>query len=100
MLTDRNTLNYPPYSWVSKIEYLGPNVKSVSSLSNKIKNEFFGIYKGLEILGPAPCFKEKVNNKYRFQIILKYERFKFRIILKSKSCLNFDSDQGHGSQRK
>ena len=33
--------------------------------------KFFGIYKGLEILGPAPCFKEKVNNNYRFQIILK-----------------------------
>ena len=71
MLTDRNTLNYPPYSWVSKIEFLGPNVKSVFSLSSRIRNEFLGIYKGLEILGPAPCFKDKVNNKYRFQIILK-----------------------------
>ena len=71
MLTDRNTLNYPPYSWLSKVEFLGPNAKSVFSLSRKIRNNFFGIYKGLEILGPAPCFKEKVNNKYRFQIILK-----------------------------
>ena len=71
MLTDRNTLNYPPYSWVSKVEFLGPNLKSVFSLSNRVRNNFFGIYKGLEILGPAPCFKEKVNNKYRFQIILK-----------------------------
>ncbi len=71
MLTDRNTLNYPPYSWVSKVEFLGPNAKSVFSLSSRIRNNFFGIYKGLEILGPAPCFKEKVNNKYRFQIILK-----------------------------
>ena len=71
MLTDRNTLNYPPYSWVSKVEFLGPNLKSVCSLSSRVRNNFFGIYKGLEILGPAPCFKEKVNNKYRFQIILK-----------------------------
>ena len=71
MLTDRSILNYPPYSWVSKIEFLGPDVKSVFSLSSMIRNKFFGIYKGLEILGPAPCFKEKVNNKYRFQIILK-----------------------------
>tara|TARA_Y100000022_G_scaffold90978_1_gene78469 strand:- start:3863 stop:4609 length:747 start_codon:yes stop_codon:yes gene_type:complete len=71
MLTDRYTLNYPPFSWISKIEFLGLNAKSVSSLSNRIRNNFFGMYKGLEILGPAPCFKEKINNKYRFQIILK-----------------------------
>ena len=71
MLKDRNILNYPPYSWISKVEFLGPNAKSVFSLSSTIRNNFFGIYKGLEILGPAPCFKEKVNNKYRFQIILK-----------------------------
>ena len=28
-------------------------------------------YKGLEILGPAACFKEKIKNNFRFQIILK-----------------------------
>ena len=71
MLTDRNILNYPPFSWMSKIEFLGLDEKSVFSLSSKIRNNFSGMYKGLEILGPAPCFKEKVKNKYRFQIILK-----------------------------
>ena len=71
MLTDRNTLNYPPFSWISKIEFLGSSEKSVFSLSKRVRNNFFGLYKGLEILGPAPCYKEKVNNKYRFQIILK-----------------------------
>ena len=71
MLRDRNILNYPPFSWISKIEFLGLDAKSVFSLSNKIRNNFSGVYKGLEILGPAPCFKEKVKNKYRFQIILK-----------------------------
>ena len=71
MLDDRQSLNYPPYSWVAKIEFIGSNPKSVFSLSNKIRNNLMNPYKGLEILGPAPCFKEKVNNKYRFQIILK-----------------------------
>ena len=71
MLDDRQLLNYPPYSWVAKIEFIGSNPKSVFSLSNKIRNNLMNPYKGLEILGPAPCFKEKVNNKYRFQIILK-----------------------------
>ena len=28
-------------------------------------------YTGLEVLGPAACFKEKIKNNFRFQIILK-----------------------------
>ena len=71
MLNDRIELNYPPFSWVAKIEFIGGNAKSVFSLSNKIRSNFLGGYKGLEVLGPAPCFKEKINNQYRFQIILK-----------------------------
>ena len=71
MLNDRIGLNYPPFSWVTKIEFIGGSVESTFSLSNKIRSNFFGEYKGLEVLGPAPCFKEKINNQYRFQIILK-----------------------------
>ncbi|MFL3013667.1 MAG: primosomal protein N' [Candidatus Neomarinimicrobiota bacterium] len=71
ILNDRIGLNYPPFSWITKIEFIGKSAKSVFSLSNKIRNNFLGEYKGLEVLGPAPCFKEKINNQYRFQIILK-----------------------------
>ena len=71
ILKDRIVLNYPPFSWVTKIEFIGKNAKSVFSLSNKIRSNFLEGYKGLEVLGPAPCFKEKINNQYRFQIILK-----------------------------
>ncbi len=71
MLNDRTELNYPPFSWITKIEFIGKSAKSVFSISNKIRNSFSGLYRGLEVLGPAPCFKEKINNQYRFQIILK-----------------------------
>ena len=71
MLDDRTILKYPPYSWITKIEFIGPNTKSVLALSNKIRNSLSNHYKGLEILGPAACFKEKIKNNFRFQIILK-----------------------------
>ena len=71
MLDDRQLLNDPPYSWVTKIEFIGTDSKFIFSLSSKIRNNLINLYKGLEILGPAPCFKEKINNKYRFQIIFK-----------------------------
>ena len=71
MLDDRFILKYPPYSWITKIEFTGPKSKSVLALSNKIRHNLSSQFKGLEILGPATCFKEKINNKYRFQLILK-----------------------------
>ena len=71
MLKDRLVLKYPPYSWIVKIEFIGSNSKTVFSLSNKIKNNLFNHYKGLEVLGPAACFREKIKNHFRFQIVLK-----------------------------
>ena len=71
MLEDRFTLKYPPYSWITKIEFIGPKSKSVLSLSNKIRHNLLNKFKGLEILGPAACFKEKIKNNYRYQLILK-----------------------------
>jgi len=71
MLDDRSILKYPPYSWITKIEFIGPKAKSVLALSNKIRSNLINQFKGLEILGPATCFKEKINNNYRFQLIFK-----------------------------
>ena len=71
MLDDRKLLKYPPYSRIIKIEFIGTNINSVISFSNNIKNNFSKYYKGLQILGPASCFLEKIKNNYRFQIILK-----------------------------
>ena len=71
MLDDRSGLQYPPFSWIARIEFVGSNSKIVFSLSKRIKNSLLNRYKGLEILGPAACFKEKIKNNFRFQIILK-----------------------------
>ena len=71
MLDERSGLKYPPFSWIAKIEFIGLDSKTVFSLSTKIKNNLFNRYTGLEVLGPAACFKEKIKNNFRFQIILK-----------------------------
>ena len=71
MLDDRSELRYPPYSWITKIEFLGLDKFYIHTLANKVKNGLIGKYKGLDILGPAPCHFEKINNKYRVQLIFK-----------------------------
>ena len=70
-LSERNELKYPPFSWLAKIEITGQNQISVNSLSERISKLLRGKYKGLDILGPAPCYLEKLRNQYRFQIVFK-----------------------------
>lgn len=74
MLDERNELNYPPFSWITKIEFTGENFSSVSSFADKISKSLKGHYKGLEILGPAPCYLEKIRNQYRVQIVFKSKK--------------------------
>ena len=70
-LKEREELDYPPFSWLAKIEITGNNQAEVSNLALDISRSIHGIYKGLSILGPAPCYLEKLRNKFRFQIIFK-----------------------------
>ena len=70
-LSERNELQYPPFSWLAKIEITGEDQLSVESLSGRIAKALKGKYKGLSILGPAPCYLEKLRNQYRFQIVFK-----------------------------
>ena len=70
-LKEREELDYPPYSWLAKIEITGLQNYSVNNTIIKLADSFKNKYKGLEVLGPAPCFLEKVKNRFRYQIILK-----------------------------
>ncbi len=73
-LKDRKELHYPPYSWLAKLEISGSVESHVSALSSDIFKLLKWKYNGLYILGPAPCFLEKLRNQYRFQIIFKSQK--------------------------
>ncbi len=73
-LLEREELNYPPFSWLAKVEFVGPNRSRLSSLTEKFKHNLTGVYTGLDILGPAPCFLEKLKNNYRFQLVFKSKK--------------------------
>ena len=70
-LSEREELNYPPFSWMAKVEFSGPSAHSVEKLAVCISKSLIKKYKGLDILGPSPCYLEKLRNQYRFQIVFK-----------------------------
>tara|TARA_A100000164_G_scaffold200415_1_gene177950 strand:+ start:1931 stop:4168 length:2238 start_codon:yes stop_codon:yes gene_type:complete len=73
-LLEREELNYPPYSWLAKVEFVGQNRERLSFLIDKFKHNLKDVYVGLDILGPAPCFLEKLKNNYRFQLVFKSKK--------------------------
>ena len=46
-------------------------INNIKALDKYWRNNLINKFKGLEILGPATCFKEKIKNNYRYQLILK-----------------------------
>ena len=74
-MLEREELNYPPYSWLAKVEFVGPNRPKLFSLIEKFRHNLKGLYTGLDILGPAPCFLEKLKNNYRFQLVFKSKKY-------------------------
>ena len=71
MLGERKELYYPPFTWLAKAEFIGTKKNSVDKTANELRNNFQKTYKGLEILGPSWCYRERLRNKYRMHIVFK-----------------------------
>ncbi|WP_035519756.1 primosomal protein N' [Ligilactobacillus hayakitensis] len=71
----RHMLNYPPYYYSYKISVSAKNEEQVVKRIYKIGNELKGILSAqAQILGPAPQGITRINNRYYYQIIIKYKK--------------------------
>lgn len=70
----RRELKYPPYYYICYIRISGKDSNYIYTEANKIKTLFDKRLNNFIILGPSPNSIFKVNNIYRYGIILKYKR--------------------------
>ncbi|MFC1549783.1 primosomal protein N' [Candidatus Neomarinimicrobiota bacterium] len=70
-LNQRQELNYPPFSWLAKIEFTGLNKTKVEQYAKRICAKLPSNIKGMEVLGPAWCYREKLRNRFRMQLVIK-----------------------------
>jgi primosomal protein N' (replication factor Y) len=75
-LAHRRELGYPPFARLIRFETrdIDPDKSRQTALELAIKLRDWLDQDGIlhaEIIGPAPCFFEKVRNQYRWQIILR-----------------------------
>ena len=72
----RKKLSYPPYYYLCMIRVVSSDYNKASDASIKIAKSLRNNIKETMILGPSVANIFKLNNKYRFQIILKYKDVK------------------------
>lgn len=75
-LSTRETLNYPPFARVCLIRVVGENEERVSFYCGELAKYLWrhNTDKKCQILGPAPAPIMRINNRYRYQILVKQPR--------------------------
>lgn len=83
----RKTLNYPPFTDILNVLFQSKDVRFYDEviiyLYQKLKNEFSSMY---QILGPSSCMISKINDYYRWQIIIK-GKYDFEVYNKIKEMI-------------
>ena len=70
----RRSLKYPPYYYICNIRVSGKDSNYILSEALKIKNSLERNFNSTIILGPSTSSLFKMNNTYRYNIILKYKK--------------------------
>ncbi|MDD4705757.1 MAG: primosomal protein N' [Bacilli bacterium] len=73
----RKLLNYPPYYYLTILKIASKDYNKASIKANKIAKYLNENLNNTIILGPTTAGMFKINNIYRFQIILKYKNFDY-----------------------
>lgn len=71
----RKILKYPPYFYITMVKIASKDYNLASKEITKVRNYLDNNLKDTIILGPTPASMFKINNIYRFQIILKYKNY-------------------------
>lgn len=71
----RSALGYPPFTHLVKLMFTGPDedlIREEADYTRTLLEEMTGeLDEDIDILGPAPCIRRKIKNRYRYQILLK-----------------------------
>ena len=75
-MTFRRAQGYPPYSRLARLLYVHPNEARCRQQSESLYHELQGRIArmglpGTSLIGPAPCFLNRIKGKYRWQLVVR-----------------------------
>ena len=65
-LSEREELNYPPFSWMAKVELSGPSAQSVEKLAERISKSLVKKIQRVASLGPIAMLPGKTEEPISF----------------------------------
>jgi primosomal protein N' (replication factor Y) (superfamily II helicase) len=72
-LVGRQNLGYPPYGRMVLLRFSGADGRLVETEADRLANYLLSTGEDFQLLGPAPATVLRVANRYRWQIMLKFE---------------------------
>ncbi len=95
----RKMMTYPPYCDIAQVSVQAASrsnaERTAADVFNVLARELKGEYSDIKvkILGPAPAAMPKVNNKYRYRLIIKAKNNKrFRELLRKATSVKYERD--------
>lgn len=70
-INERLTYKFPPFYFVLKLSVERANNVSASKAAHELASDILRQHSKIELVGPTPAFIERVNKKYRWQIVIK-----------------------------
>ncbi len=70
-IAERRSFHFPPFCYVLKLSCRRASSPSSQRAAQDLVSKLQKEHKGITIEGPAPSFREKVQNKFAWQIIVK-----------------------------
>jgi primosomal protein N' (replication factor Y) len=93
-LAQRKAFGFPPFRYLLKLKVERSSPQSAEKAAGNLSNELRKLGLKLEVSAPAPAFTEKVQNRYRWHVIVKaVDRKLLLVIIKQlPSGVGYDID--------
>lgn len=95
----REKLNYPPFSRMATLEIESGNEKLAETQARSLKQTLARIVtrsRGIELLGPAPAALYRINNRFRWHIVIRSKTIQaLQSLLKECSALRPQRSPGN-----
>lgn len=70
-LAERKQFLFPPFCYLLKVTVRRASIDSAEKAAAKLKTEIETARHRVRIEGPAPCFQERFQNKFQWQLVIK-----------------------------
>jgi primosomal protein N' (replication factor Y) len=97
----RETVGYPPFTRFVLFRLLGTRQEEVVEGAHILAQDLSDLlrhFPGVKILGPAPATLEKLRNKFRWQVLLRLEKFETTRRAIEEKIPQLESHLGKGIQ--